>query len=407
MTALTPSTRVSRRELVALISMLTATSALATDMMLPAFPSLREAFGLEASSTDVALVVTAFFVGLGVGSLLWGPLSDSLGRRRVLWMGLAVYALGAIGAVFAPSLGVLLLWRIVGGVGAAALRTVSQAVVRDLYSGDAMAAVLSYVMAVFILVPIVAPTLGSLVLLAYPWQGVFVVFALFAAVLALWLVRLPETLPAAGRIPFRPADLVVAARVVLRSRFTVGLTLAQVAAFGFFTSYLASSEAIVADVLGLPEWFPIVFGATAAVLGAGVLVNTRLLRRLGLRRVLAGALRAYLVAALVLLAIALLSDGRPPLWAYALGLVPVMLAYSMLLPNMNSAAMIPMGRVAGTASAIIGGSALLGGALIGSLIDRTFDGTITPFAIAAVLSATASTAAHRWADARWPASPDA
>lgn len=407
MTALTPSTRVSRRELVALISMLTATSALATDMMLPAFPSLREAFGLEASSTDVALVVTAFFVGLGVGSLLWGPLSDSLGRRRVLWMGLAVYALGAIGAVFAPSLGVLLLWRIVGGVGAAALRTVSQAVVRDLYSGDAMAAVLSYVMAVFILVPIVAPTLGSLVLLAYPWQGVFVVFALFAAVLALWLVRLPETLPAAGRIPFRPGDLVVAARVVLRSRFTVGLTLAQVAAFGFFTSYLASSEAIVADVLGLPEWFPIVFGATAAVLGAGVLVNTRLLRRLGLRRVLAGALRAYLVAALVLLAIALLSDGRPPLWAYALGLVPVMLAFSMLLPNMNSAAMIPMGRVAGTASAIIGGSALLGGALIGSLIDRTFDGTITPFAIAAVLSATASTAAHRWADARWPASPDA
>lgn len=407
MTALTPSTRVSRRELVALISMLTATSALATDMMLPAFPSLREAFSLEASSTDVALVVTAFFVGLGVGSLLWGPLSDSLGRRRVLWMGLAVYALGAIGAVFAPSLGVLLLWRIVGGVGAAALRTVSQAVVRDLYSGDAMAAVLSYVMAVFILVPIVAPTLGSLVLLAYPWQGVFVVFALFAAVLALWLVRLPETLPAAGRIRFRPADLVVAARVVLRSRFTVGLTLAQVAAFGFFTSYLASSEAIVADVLGLPEWFPIVFGATAAVLGAGVLVNTRLLRRLGLRRVLAGALRAYLVAALVLLAIALLSDGRPPLWAYALGLVPVMLAYSMLLPNMNSAAMIPMGRVAGTASAIIGGSALLGGALIGSVIDRTFDGTITPFAIAAVLSATASTAAHRWADARWPASPDA
>ncbi len=140
MTAPTLS-RLSRRELVALISMLTATGALATDMMLPAFPSMREAFGLDPSSTQVALVVTAFFVGLGVGSLAWGPLSDSFGRRRVLWAGLAVYALGAIGAVFAPSLGVLLLWRLIGGLGAASLRAVSQAVVRDLYSGDAMAAV--------------------------------------------------------------------------------------------------------------------------------------------------------------------------------------------------------------------------------------------------------------------------
>ena len=385
-----------------MISMLTATGALATDMMLPAFPSMREAFGLDPASTEVALVVTAFFIGLGMGSLVWGPLSDSLGRRRVLWAGLAVYAIGAIGAVFAPSLGALLLWRLISGLGAASLRAVSQAVVRDLYSGGAMAAVLSYVMAVFILVPIVAPSLGSLVLLAGAWQGVFVVFAAFAAVMALWLLRLPETLPETRRIPFRRANLADAARVVLRSRFAVGLILSQVAAFGFFTSYLASSEAIVADVLGLEEWFPVIFGATAAVLGAGVLVNTRLLRRLGLRRVLVVALRTYLAATLLLLAIALASDGTPPLWAYVLGLGPVMLAYSMLLPDLNSAAMLPMGRVAGMASAIIGGSTLLGGALIGSLIDRTFDGTITPFAIAAVLSASAAVAAHRWADVVWP-----
>ena len=397
----------SRRELVAMISMLTATGALATDMMLPAFPSMREAFGLDPSSTEVALVVTAFFVGLGMGRFVWGPLSDSLGRKRVLWAGLAVYAIGAIGAVFAPSLGVLLLWRLVGGLGAASLRAVSQAVVRDLYSGDAMAAVLSYVMAVFILVPIVAPSLGSLVLLAGPWPGVFVVFAVFAAVMALWLVRLPETLPKTRRIPFRRTVLADAARVVLRSRFAVGLILSQVAAFGFFTSYLASSEAIVADVLGLEEWFPVIFGATAALLGAGVLVNTRLLQRLGLRRVLVIALRTYLAATLLLLAIAVASGGTPPLWAYALGLGPVMLAYSMLLPDLNSAAMLPMGRVAGMASAIIGGSTLLGGALIGSLIDRTFDGTITPFAIAAVVSATAAVVAHRWADAVWPRTEDA
>jgi DHA1 family bicyclomycin/chloramphenicol resistance-like MFS transporter len=391
----------SRRELIAMISMLTATGALAIDMMLPAFPSMRETFGLPESSTEVALVVTAFFVGLAVGQLLWGPLSDTVGRKRVLWAGLGVYALGAVGAAFAPSLGVLLAWRVVGGLGAASLRAVTQAVVRDLYRGEAMASVLSYVMAVFIAIPIVAPSLGAAVLTVWPWQAVFGVLAAFAALMATWLRRMPETLPIPRRRPFRARNLAASASTVLRNRLTVGLTLAQVAAFGFFTSYLASSQAIVTDVLGLEEWFPAIFGGSATALGVGVLVNTRLLRRFGLRGVIVGALLAYLAATLVLLAIALLTGGRPSLAAYAAGLLPVLLVYSTLIPNLNSAAMIPMGAIAGTAAAVIGCAALLGGAVIGSFVDRTFDGSITPFAVAGVASALAALVAHRWADAAW------
>ncbi len=399
--------RLSRRELIAMISMLTATGALAIDMMLPAFPSMRETFGLPESSTEVALVVTAFFVGLAVGQLLWGPLSDTVGRKRVLWAGLGVYALGAVGAVFSPSLTALLLWRLVAGLGAASLRAVSQAVVRDLYRGDAMASVLSYVMAVFIAIPIIAPSLGAAVLLVWPWQAVFGVLAGFALVMAVWLVRMPETLAPQKRRPFRAAELVGAARTIVGNRLTVGLTLAQVASFGFFTSYLASSQAIVSDVLGLEEWFPVIFGASAAALGLGVLANTRLLRRFGLRHVLSGALVGYLAATSVLLAVALLTDGTPSLGLYAAGLLPVLLVYSTLIPNLNSAAMIPMGAIAGTASAVIGCAALLGGAVIGALVDRTFNGTITPFAVAGVLSAVGALLAHRWADAAWHASvPD-
>ena len=398
------SSHLSRRELIAMISMLTATGALAIDMMLPAFPSMRETFGLPESSTEVALVVTAFFVGLAVGQLLWGPLSDTVGRKRVLWAGLGVYALGAVGAVFSPSLTALLLWRLVAGLGAASLRAVSQAVVRDLYRGDAMASVLSYVMAVFIAIPIIAPSLGAAVLLVWPWQAVFGVLAGFAAVMAVWLVRMPETLSPEKRRPFRAAELAGAARTIVGNRLTVGLTLAQVSAFGFFTSYLASSQAIVSDVLGLEEWFPVIFGASAAALGLGVLANTRLLSRFGLRLVLSGALVGYLAATSVLLAVALLTDGTPSLGLYAAGLLPVLLVYSTLIPNLNSAAMIPMGSIAGTASAVIGCAALLGGAVIGAFVDRTFNGTITPFAVAGVLSAVGALLAHRWADAAWHAS---
>jgi DHA1 family bicyclomycin/chloramphenicol resistance-like MFS transporter len=395
------SSRLSRRELIAMISMLTATGALAIDMMLPAFPSMRDTFGLSESSTEVALVVTAFFVGLAVGQLLWGPLSDTVGRKRMLWAGLAVYAVGAIGAAFSPSLTALLVWRVVGGLGAASLRAVAQAVVRDLYRGEAMASVLSYVMAVFIAIPIIAPSLGAAVLALWPWQAVFGVLAAFAAVMAVWLVRMPETLSVAARRPYRAAELAQAARTIATNRLTVGLTLAQVAAFGFFTSYLASSQAIVSDVLGLEEWFPVIFGGSAAVLGLGVLANTRLLRHFGLRRVLLGALRGYLAATSVLLVVALLTGGTPSLAVYAVGVLPVLFVYSTLIPNLNSAAMIPMGAIAGTASAVIGCAALLGGAVIGALVDRTFDGSITPFAVAGVLSAVGALLAHRWADAAW------
>ena len=394
----------SRAEFVGIISMLTATAALATDMMLPAFPSMRESFGLEADSNQVALVVTAFFVGLGLGQPLWGPLSDAVGRKGVLWAGLGVFAVGALGAIFASTLPTLLLWRFVSGFGAAALRAVSQAVVRDVYRGEAMAAVLSYVMAVFIIVPIVAPSLGVAVLQVSSWPAIFAVFALFAAAVSVWLVRLPETHPPDRRLALHLGDIGRGARLVVTNRFTMGLTLAQVAAFGLFTSYLASSQVIVAEVLDLEAWFPLIFGATAAVLGVGVLVNTRPLPRFGLRGVLRAATTVYLLSALTLAVIAWLTDGSPGLALWAVGLVPLLGAHSMLIPDLNSAAMVPMGAVAGTAAAVIGGGSILGGALIGALIDRTFDGSILPFAIAAVISAGCVVVAYWWSDTVWDSS---
>lgn len=398
--------QMGKREFIVLISMLMALTALAIDMMLPAFGEMRSSFGLDPDSNAVAPVITVFFIGFGGGQLLWGPLSDALGRKRILWVGLSIYALAALGAAFAPSLAYLLLLRLVGGMGAAAVRVFTQGAIRDRYRGDQMAKVLSYIMAVFLLVPMVAPSLGAAVLVVGDWRWVFAFFVGAAALAALWSTRLTETLPPEKRIALRLPRLLAAARVVVTSRFAMGFTLAQMAVFGFFASYLASTELILSDIFGLGVWFPVVFGGASLMLGAAMLFNPRLIDRYGLRRMVRYALVGYLAASSLFALIALASGGHPPFWLYLVGVLPILVAHSFVMPNLNSAAMMPMGRVAGTASAIIGAIATLGGALIGATIDAAYDGSVTPFAIAGVIVCVVAFLAYRWADAVWDTSAD-
>lgn len=393
--------RLGEREFVVMISMLMALTALAIDMMLPAFVAMRSDFGVDEGSSAVAPVVTVFLLGLGAGQPLWGPLSDALGRKRILWIGLAIYLVGALGAAFAPSLGVLLLWRFAAGFGAGAVRVVAHGVVRDAYQGERMAKVLSYIMAVFILIPVVAPSMGTVVLVFGSWRAIFGVLVVFALLAGLWATRLPETLPRDRRISLHLPQLAAATKVVLTNRFTMGLTLAQMFVFGFFVSYLATSELIIGEVFGLAPWFPLFFGGSALVFGAGMLLNPRLLDRFGLRRQLRYALTGYVAASSVFAATALLTGGTPPFWLFLVTLMPVLLAHAFVIPNLNSAAMMPMGNVAGTAAAVIGTIVTLGGAAMGALIDRAFDGTITPLALAGLILCLVGYAWYRWADASW------
>lgn len=379
-----------------------ASAALAIDMMLPAFPQMRDDFGLATDSNTVALVVTAFFVGLGLGQPVWGPLSDAIGRKPVLWIGLAVYGLSAAAAVFSPNLTVLLVLRVLGGFGAASLRVVAQSVIRDAFVGTEMAKVLSYIMAVFILVPIVAPAVGTAILATgSSWHGIFAFLTVFAAALGVWLTRLPETLPTERRMPLRWSSLGRAFQTVIGNRFVMSLTLAQAAGFGFFTSYLASSEIIISDVLGLQAWFPVIFGASAAMLGVGMLTNPRLLDRWGLRTVLRLGVVCYVTSMVLFGAVTLAFDGRPPLAAYALALAPVLVSQALTIPNLNSAAMVPMGRTAGTAAAVIGSLATLGGAFVSTVVSRAFDGTLYPLALTGMVAGIVALACWKYADSRW------
>lgn len=391
-------TKLSRFEFTLMLSMTMAVVALAIDMMLPAMGDIREKFGLAQDSNDVAAIITFFFLGLAAGQLVWGTISDALGRKRVLYMGLAVYVAAAVAASVAPTLGALLVIRFIWGFGAAAAQTIARAIVRDTYVGSAMAHAMSFIMAVFVLVPIFAPTLGSAVLLIGPWEWIFLLMAVFAVGIAVWTIRLPETHSVEDRIPFRMGRILKASRFVVSNPMTVGYTMAQALIFGFFASYLASSQLIIDDVFGLQAWFPLIFGGTAVVMGATMIANTRLLKRVALRPLIRSVFMFHIIASLVLGAAMVLTDGQPSFALFMVTLLPVLIGHSLLVPNLNAIAMIPMGPVAGTAAAVIGTTVTLIGAMVGTTIDRLYDGSLIYFGLGAAITGVAGYVFMRWGD---------
>lgn len=387
-----PRTSVAHgRELIGLLAMATALTALGIDLMLPAFDEIRADFDLGAGSTAVTGLVTAYFVGLGVGTVFYGPLADHKGRRWTMRLGLGIYVTGALLAAVAPSLALVLFARFLWGMGAAGPRVVALAIVRDRFEGDAMSRTMSSLMAVFLLVPVLAPSLGALVLEVAPWRWLFVLCAAGALAVAVWTRRLPETLAAEHRIPdLRFHRVQTATRLVISNRSAVAYATATVALYGVFASYLGSSEAIVGQALDSEDRFPLIFGALAASMGVAAVLNGRIVHRFGTASMVRGALAVYVVMTGALLGVALATDGRPGLALFMPVMAVLLASHAQLLPNLNTLAMAPMAAVAGTASSVIGAAQLTLGAVLGGVLDRFFDGTIVPLAIGFVLAAAAT-----------------
>ncbi len=381
-----------------MLSMTMALAALGVDLMLPAFGDMRIDFGLAADSNRIAGAVTAYVLGFSVGSLFFGPLSDRFGRKPALYLGFGVYGAGAVASALAPSLEILFAARVLWGFGASSTRTIALSIIRDVYAGDRMARIMSFVFSVFILVPIVAPSIGAAIVAIAPWQAVFWAAALFVPVIAIWSTRLPETLDPSNRLPLRPADLGRAARKVFTTRQTLGHMLAFTVSFGAFVSYLASSELIVDDVLGQPDQFPIIFGGLSAVIGAAVLVNGTIIERFGTVRVLRATSAVYIAASVGFLILSIATDGRPGLWPFMVGMSMVLSMHAMLIPNANSRAMDPMGTIAGTAAAVIAAVTGAVGGFLGALIDGFYNGTVTPLAVGFVASSISAALLILWAE---------
>lgn len=370
--------RVGRPEFTAVLAYSMALTALGIDLMLPAFGAIRSDLGLPPDSTAVAGLVTSYFIGLAVGQLVYGPLADRFGRRPVLFAGYVIYALAALITALAPSLTLLLAARFVWGLGAASPRVVTLAMVRDAFEGEQMARTMSMIMAVFILAPIVAPTVGATIVGFASWRWLFGVCALVATIMTLWATRLPETLDDRNRMPLRFGRIVRATKVVVSNRQAVAYGLAMTALYGVFTSYLGSAELIFGDTFGSGDIFPYLFGGVAAFMGLAMVGNARIVERVGTRRLGHITLICYVALAGGLVALALATDGRPPLAAFVVGVALMLGAHGLLIPNFNTIAMAPMASVAGTASSVIGAVQIAVGALLGAQLDRAFDGTILP-----------------------------
>lgn len=373
------------KELIVLIALLMSMTAMSIDIMLPSLPEIAATYGVT-SQNDQQLVVVMYMAGFAVGQLFWGPISDRMGRRWPLLGGLAIFVLACILATFAPSFELLLAARLLQGFGGGAPRTIATAIIRDLFSGREMARVMSTAMMVFITVPIFAPAVGQAVAAIGSWPAAFYVLIFAGVTASVWSAfRLPETGRKHGEPPF---GLGAALHLVLTSRITIGYGLATCFMFGCLVTYISSAQQIFVEVFDLGRAFPIAFGAVACAMALASFTNARLVQQIGMRRLSHTAVMTFFGIAAVLAVITGLS--RPSLWVVGPLLGACFYLFGISQANFNAIAMQPVGRAAGTASALLGFATTGLGAIFGGFIARQFDGSTFPLALGfAVLSACA------------------
>ena len=370
-----------RREFVAIVAACQAMAASSIDLMLPAFKKIRADFGLPEDSSRVGWIVTAFFLGIAVGQLIYGPLSDRFGRKPLLYVGISIMMVSSAAAAVAPSLRAIFICRALWGLGAAAPRSLAIAMVRDRFGGEQMARTMGFVMATFMLVPVVAPSLGALLIRLGPWRLVFWAPCVFAGLLALWLTRLPETLPPERRRGVSPRDMLGALRIVARTRATVAYGLAACCLFGTMASFVGNLEVIINDVYNYDSEFPFIFGGLGIVLAIGSLVSARIVMRVGLQRLVRWGAMWFVAVNTGFLILAFATHGRPAFWMLCLSIACMMLGISVLNANTNTAAMAPVPQVAGMAAALLGAAATAAGALLAAIVNASFDNSVRPLAV--------------------------
>ena len=388
--------RVSEREFIALMAALTASSAMGVDMMLPALGDVRSSFGLPGDDTVVSWSVTGYILGMGCAQVIFGTLSDRFGRKPALYAGLALYALGAIGSTLAPSLAFLLVSRLIWGLGSAAPRAISMAIVRDTYSGDRMARVLTMIMAVFLIGPIVGPSVGELLLLSGTWRWVFGFSVIFACLLALWTLRLGETLEPAHRRSLSAKRIFEALRIIRRDRQAVFFGLAMTLEYGAFIAFLSSSELLFSDVYDRGGQFALLFGVGAALMAVSAINSARAIRILGARKVLGGTAVTYIVLAAALSSTSAAGNGAPSFWLWFTLLSLINALHVVITPICNSLAMLDMGALAGTASAIIGSVSMGFGSLLAAIPNSLSRGSVTPLSLSYLIYGALAVACIFW-----------
>ena len=385
-------------EFVIIVSLMMSITALSTDAMLPALPKIGSDLGVQ-NANDRQLVVSVLFLGLALGQLFFGPLSDSIGRKRAVYAGYALYTAGALLSVLAGSFPMMLAGRLLQGLGISAPRAVTLALVRDRYKGRPMARVMSFATTVLILVPMIAPTLGQAILLFTGWRGIFGSFVLMALITVSWFaLRMPETLAPEHRAPFSLRRIVDATRKVVSNRIALGYTVSAGLVSGAFLGYLNSAQQIFQEQYALGTLFPLVFGIISLSIGLASLLNARLVMRYGMRFLVWRSLYAIIGLSVLGGGIALLLDGQPPLGLFMLYIMLTFFCVGILFGNQNALAMEPLGHLAGIGAAVVGSLSTLISMPLGTMIGQSYNGTVVPLIAGLAILSGLCIFAVRWAD---------
>ncbi|SDZ17605.1 MFS transporter, DHA1 family, bicyclomycin/chloramphenicol resistance protein [Amycolatopsis xylanica] len=357
---------------------LSAFGPLSIDMYLPAFPSMTADF--RSTPSTLQLTLSAFIIGLALGQVVIGPLSDALGRRRPLLAGLALYVIGSALCAFAPTAELLIAARVVQAIGAAAGIVIARATVRDLFSGIAMTKFFSMLMLVNGLAPILAPIIGGQVLRVTSWRGVFVVLVVFGALLlTVVALALPEPLPEDRRVPARPRAILRTYFRLLRDRTFMGYTLASGLMFAGLFAYISGSSFVLQDVYGLsPQAYALAFGINGIGIVAVGQLNGAIVGRFPERVLLRFGLFSSVVGGLLVLLAVVLHWGLIGLLA---GLFVVVSSIGMVAPNASSLGLAEQAGNAGAASALMGVLQFLVGGLATPLVGLGGSGTALPMVI--------------------------
>jgi len=378
-----PSMPIPRWEFVSMMAAIFGLQALGIDVMLPALEIIGDHYAIE-NQNDQQLIIFAFILGFGFPQLVFGPISDRFGRKILLQLSLIGYFLTGFACMVAPSFGSLLLLRLIQGICCAGTRVSAGAMIRDLSKGRAMASILSLVYTVFMIVPIIAPALGTAIMALMDWRWVFGVLGVFSAVLFLWIqFRLPATLNESDRRPFSFDQISDAFGQVLSHRITIGYMLASGIIFGCLFAFIGASEQVFDEVFGRGDKFYIYFAGIAGLLAVMNYSNSRFVGRYGMRRISHGVVLIFI--ALSLLNLVYMQFIGPNFWVFYSLFVLTFGCFGMIGANFSSLAMEYMGKIAGTANAVYGFVTMTLSSFLGFLVARAFDGTVRPLLIAYVL----------------------
>ena len=393
---MTPQKKLGRTEFIFLVAALMALNSLAMDIMLPALPDIGHSLNM-LQANNRSLVLTFFSIGFGFTQIIFGSLGDRFGRRIPLFIGLTLYIVSAFAAILSPNFETLLFLRMVQGMGAAGVRVMVMAVVRDQYSGNAMAQIMSLVIMIFMLMPILAPVMGQTLLLIGSWHLIFLFMVIAALCIALWsALRLPETLAIDKRRSLTIGNLSAAIKIVFTNRTAMGYSIAGMFMMGTVLGFVNTAQQVFVGIFDLGLLFPIAFASAATMQSMAGFLNSRFVRKFGMRLIAHTAILLFITISSLLWFISLF--GSINFWVYIIMMSFIMFTLTGVMSNTGSMAIESLGDVAGTASGVFGTFNAFGGACLGYLINQAFDGSITPLAASIALMGLAALSSMLFAE---------